>query len=58
MAIELIIGLVLSMWAALTVPGKFLSINPDSEENRYLFLSICALNVILLNGVFRLESRH
>ncbi|XP_022144662.1 membrane magnesium transporter [Momordica charantia] len=37
-AIELIIGLVLSMWAALTVPGKFLSINPDSEENRIVSL--------------------
>lgn len=33
--IELLLGLVLCMWAALTVPGKFLSIHPDSEENRY-----------------------
>uniref|UniRef100_A0A2N9I6K3 Membrane magnesium transporter n=1 Tax=Fagus sylvatica TaxID=28930 RepID=A0A2N9I6K3_FAGSY len=31
---ELLLGLVLSMWAALTVPGKFLSIQPNSEENR------------------------
>lgn len=30
------IGIVLCMWAALTVPGKFLSIHPDSEENRYV----------------------
>ncbi|PKI65128.1 membrane magnesium transporter [Punica granatum] len=35
---ELVIGLVLCMWAALTVPGKFLSIHPDSEENRIVSL--------------------
>ncbi|RWR79990.1 membrane magnesium transporter [Cinnamomum micranthum f. kanehirae] len=33
-AAELILGLYLCFWAALTVPGKFLSILPDSEENR------------------------
>ncbi|RWR90092.1 membrane magnesium transporter-like protein [Cinnamomum micranthum f. kanehirae] len=33
-AAELILGLCLCFWAALTVPGKFLSILPDSEENR------------------------
>ncbi|CAB4284244.1 unnamed protein product [Prunus armeniaca] len=32
--IELLLGLVLCMWAALTVPGTFLSIHPHSEENR------------------------
>ncbi|VVB13051.1 unnamed protein product [Arabis nemorensis] len=32
--LELIIGLALCMWAALTFPGKFLSIHPDSDENR------------------------
>ena len=32
--IEVTLGLVLCMWAALTVPGKFLSIHPHSEENR------------------------
>lgn len=32
--IELLLGLVLCMWAALTVPGNFLSIHPDSEDNR------------------------
>jgi hypothetical protein len=26
------------MWAALTFPGKFLSIHPDSDENRAVFL--------------------
>ncbi|KAI4371296.1 hypothetical protein MLD38_019551 [Melastoma candidum] len=31
---ELLVGLVLCLWAALSVPGKFLSIHPDSEENR------------------------
>ncbi|KAK3445397.1 hypothetical protein EUGRSUZ_A01688, partial [Eucalyptus grandis] len=35
---ESLVGLVLCMWAALTVPGKFLSIHPDSEENRIVSL--------------------
>ncbi|KAK4765806.1 hypothetical protein SAY87_007448 [Trapa incisa] len=35
---ELVVGLILCMWAALTVPGKFLSIHPDSEENRIVSL--------------------
>ncbi|KAK9289811.1 hypothetical protein L1049_007971 [Liquidambar formosana] len=35
---ELLLGLALCMWAALTVPGKFLSIHPDSEENRIVSL--------------------
>jgi hypothetical protein len=39
---ELLLGLVFCMWAALTVPGKFLSILPHSEQNRYCytFLSV------------------
>ncbi|QCD97929.1 hypothetical protein DEO72_LG6g2643 [Vigna unguiculata] len=32
--IELFVGLMLCFWAALTVPGKFKSIHPHSEENR------------------------
>ncbi|KAM7265343.1 hypothetical protein ACFE04_003026 [Oxalis oulophora] len=36
--IELILGLVLCMWAALTVPGNFLSIHPHSDENRVVAL--------------------
>ncbi|WOH06097.1 hypothetical protein DCAR_0625520 [Daucus carota subsp. sativus] len=36
---ELILGLVLCLWAGLTVPGKFLSILPDSDENRVVSLS-------------------
>ncbi|MED6175436.1 hypothetical protein PIB30_078295 [Stylosanthes scabra] len=38
--IELSLGLVLCMWAwaSLTVPGKFLSIHPDSEKNRIVSL--------------------
>ncbi|KAF5190053.1 Membrane magnesium transporter [Thalictrum thalictroides] len=36
--VELILGLVLCLWAALAVPGKFLSIHPDSEENRIVSL--------------------
>lgn len=39
--IELLLGFVFCMWAALTAPGKFLSIHPYSEENRY---GICLLN--------------
>ncbi|XP_057984298.1 membrane magnesium transporter [Malania oleifera] len=35
---ELLLGLAFCMWAALTVPGKFLSIHPDSEENRIVSL--------------------
>ncbi|XP_011018738.1 PREDICTED: membrane magnesium transporter [Populus euphratica] len=36
--VELIVGLVLCMWAALTVPGNFLSIHPHSDENRMVSL--------------------
>ncbi|XP_059462856.1 membrane magnesium transporter-like [Corylus avellana] len=36
--VELLLGLVFCMWAALTVPGKFLSILPHSEENRMVSL--------------------
>ncbi|KAI4310413.1 hypothetical protein MLD38_035393 [Melastoma candidum] len=35
---ELLVALVLCFWAALSVPGKFLSIHPDSEENRIIAL--------------------
>ncbi|KAF6151258.1 hypothetical protein GIB67_002957 [Kingdonia uniflora] len=34
---ELLVGLVFCLWAAVSVPGKFLSIHPDSEENRFDF---------------------
>ncbi|PIN04607.1 hypothetical protein CDL12_22861 [Handroanthus impetiginosus] len=37
--IELVAGLVFCLWAALTVPGKFLSILPHSDENRVVTLS-------------------
>ncbi|KAJ0087815.1 hypothetical protein Patl1_32157 [Pistacia atlantica] len=36
--IELLLGLLLCTWAALTVPGKFLSIHPDSDDNRMVSL--------------------
>ncbi|XP_068638332.1 membrane magnesium transporter [Aristolochia californica] len=36
--VELLVGLGLCTWAALTVPGNFLSILPDSEENRLVSL--------------------
>ncbi|KAE9619695.1 hypothetical protein Lalb_Chr02g0156001 [Lupinus albus] len=32
--VELFIGLVICIWASLTLPGKFLSIHSDSDENR------------------------
>ncbi|KAM7521933.1 hypothetical protein LguiA_011835 [Lonicera macranthoides] len=35
---ELLLGLIFCMWAALTVPGKFLSILPYSDENRVVSL--------------------
>lgn len=36
---ELVAGLIFCLWAALTVPGKFLSILPQSDENRFLKFS-------------------
>ncbi|KAI9153337.1 hypothetical protein LWI28_009785 [Acer negundo] len=36
--VELLLGLVLCMWAALTVPGNFLSIKLDTDENRMVSL--------------------
>lgn len=48
---ELLLGLVFSLWAALTVPGTFLSIHPYSEENMYVFvqcLSSQLLTYVLL----------
>ncbi|XP_043702984.1 membrane magnesium transporter [Telopea speciosissima] len=36
--VELILGLAFCMFAALSVPGKFLSILPDSDENRIVSL--------------------
>ncbi|XP_027907030.1 membrane magnesium transporter-like isoform X2 [Vigna unguiculata] len=38
--IELFVGLLLCFWAALTVPWKFKSIHPHSEENRFVAYSI------------------
>ncbi|XWS55853.1 hypothetical protein CRYUN_Cryun09bG0035500 [Craigia yunnanensis] len=51
--LELLLGFVLCIWAALTVPGNFLSIHPDSEENRYvetiyIFNSQCFIKMKLL----------
>ncbi|KAG6696935.1 hypothetical protein I3842_09G174500 [Carya illinoinensis] len=57
---ELLLGLVFCMWAGLTVPGKFLSILPDSEENRYCCLSFfryffCLVDLYLEIGDLYLE---
>ncbi|CAI0432629.1 unnamed protein product [Linum tenue] len=38
--LELLVGLLFCMWAALTVPGKFLSVHPHSDENRYVSLCV------------------
>jgi hypothetical protein len=50
--VELIVGLVLCMWAALTVPGNFLSIHPHSDENRLLFLSLLLLLFLISRSYF------
>ncbi|XP_020101214.1 membrane magnesium transporter [Ananas comosus] len=36
--VELLLGLALCMWAGLAAPTKFLSILPDSDENRIVSL--------------------
>uniref|UniRef100_A0A6M2EM88 Uncharacterized protein n=1 Tax=Populus davidiana TaxID=266767 RepID=A0A6M2EM88_9ROSI len=36
--VELIVGLVLCTWAAISVPGIFLSIHPHSDDNRMVSL--------------------
>ncbi|KAK9124182.1 hypothetical protein Sjap_013784 [Stephania japonica] len=36
--LELLLGLFLCLWAALSVPGKFVSIHPDSDDNRIVSL--------------------
>ncbi|KAF3441832.1 hypothetical protein FNV43_RR15747 [Rhamnella rubrinervis] len=46
--IELLLGFVLCMWAALTAPGKFLSIHPYSEENRIVSLP-ASLDFMIFN---------
>ncbi|XP_073275534.1 membrane magnesium transporter [Primulina huaijiensis] len=46
--IELIAGMVLCLWAALTVPGKFLSIHLHSDENRMVTLP-ANLDFIIFN---------
>jgi hypothetical protein len=56
--LELIIGLALCMWAALTFPGKFLSIHPDSDENRFviMFLSNSLFCISVNQSEFMLSS--
>ncbi|CAN0881177.1 Membrane magnesium transporter [Linum grandiflorum] len=36
--LEVVLGLLLCMWAALAVPGKFISVHPHSDENRVVSL--------------------
>ncbi|XP_044488252.1 uncharacterized protein LOC123213003 isoform X2 [Mangifera indica] len=47
--IELLLGLLLCMWAALTVPGKFLSIHPDSDDNSFC-RSIISINDLRISA--------
>lgn len=54
MVVELIAGLGLCLWAALTVPGKFLSILPHSDENRY---SITLLSLSLWKIVYSIDRQ-
>ncbi|CAH8385628.1 unnamed protein product [Eruca vesicaria subsp. sativa] len=42
--LELIVGLALCMWAVLTFHGKFLSIHPDSDENRAVLYQITRIS--------------
>ncbi|WJX79325.1 hypothetical protein P8452_62451 [Trifolium repens] len=56
--VELFVGLLLCFWAALTAPGKFLSIHPHSEENRIASLP-ANLDFMIFNHrgkVFPLET--
>lgn len=58
---ELVAGLIFCLWAALTVPGKFLSILPQSDENRFLssffsLLLICLKNIVLCENPCTLNS--
>ncbi|KAJ6871074.1 membrane magnesium transporter-like isoform X1 [Populus alba x Populus x berolinensis] len=46
--VELIVGLVLCTWAAITVPGIFLSIHPNSDDNRMVSLPD-SLDFIIFN---------
>lgn len=55
---ELLLGLMFCMWAALTAPGKFLSIHSHSEENRYWCIFICFhfVNWDFFSVYFRLDN--
>ncbi|KAJ6742541.1 hypothetical protein OIU85_016606 [Salix viminalis] len=55
--VELIVGLVLCMWAALTVPGDFLSIHPHSDENRWLMHGIW-INILIKQKSFHWKAER
>ncbi|MBA0740170.1 hypothetical protein Gogos_013391 [Gossypium gossypioides] len=53
--LELFLGFVLCISAALSVPGNFLSIHPDSEENRYvetIYLKVLGPKKCYLDSAF------
>jgi hypothetical protein len=54
--VELLLGLIFCTWAALTVPGKFLSILPHSEENRYSYAFLSVSSIYILKVRFELED--
>ncbi|TMW91540.1 membrane magnesium transporter [Solanum lycopersicum] len=56
--IELIVSLVLCLWAAMAAPGNFKSIHPQSEENRVVALP-ANLDFMIFNHrgkIFPLET--
>ncbi|XP_072996064.1 membrane magnesium transporter-like [Typha latifolia] len=57
--VELLLGLVLCMWAGLAVPSKFHSVLPDSDENRIVCLP-ANLDFMIFNhrsGMFPSNSK-
>ncbi|XAR69130.1 hypothetical protein NMG60_11000609 [Bertholletia excelsa] len=56
--VELILGLTFCMWAALSVPGKFHSILPYSDENRFLLDMLCFPHVLALVLEIPLHNRQ
>ncbi|CAN4121509.1 unnamed protein product [Withania somnifera] len=56
--VELILSLMLCLWAAMTAPGNFKSIHPQSEENRVVALP-ANLDFMIFNHrgkIFPLET--
>ncbi|KAF3655925.1 Membrane magnesium transporter [Capsicum annuum] len=54
--VELIVSLVLCLWAAMTAPGSFKSIHPHSEENRFLSLLVVSPWYLIMLVLFLFVS--